>query len=256
MDLAHPEARRGVPALIRPYAGGMSASPDGIIPRTPPTPDHVEYAGEGLTEGGVPGAPFDLITSWIDTARARQAERGDVPEPLSFAVATVDAHGHPDVRTVLMRFLDAAGPGFVTSLESAKSQQLAAVPALAATLTWPSMFRAIRFRGRAERVGEQEVDTYFAERPRGSQLSAWVSHQSQPIVGREPLERAWAEVEHRYEGRAVPRPENWGGWRIVCDEVEAWAGRRDRLHDRFRWTRVADGGLDVTTAWRVERLQP
>lgn len=216
----------------------------------------MDYAGQGLVEGAVPGAPFALITAWIDTARARQAARGDVPEPLSFAVATVDAQGRPDVRTVLMRFLDAAGPGFVTSLESTKSQQLNAVPTLAATLTWPSMFRAIRFRGRAELVGDREIDAYFAERPRGSQLSAWVSHQSQPIEGREPLEQAWAEVEQRYEGRDVPRPENWGGWRIVCDEVEAWAGRSDRLHDRFRWTRTGEGGLDEPSAWRVERLQP
>ena len=216
----------------------------------------MDYSGEGLGEGEVPGAPFGLVSSWIDTARARQADRGDVPEPLSFAVATVDSDGRPDVRTVLMRFLDARGPGFVTSLESTKSQHLQTTPALAATITWPAMFRAIRFRGRAERVGETEIDRYFAERPRGSQLSAWVSHQSQPIDGRAPLERAWAEVEARYAGRDVPRPDFWGGWRIACDEVEAWAGRSNRLHDRFRWTRVADGGLEIPDAWTVERLQP
>ena len=234
----------------------MSVSPDGIIPRTPPRPDHVDYAGEGLDEGEVPGAPFGLISSWVDTARARQVERGDVPEPLSFAVATVDAQGRPDVRTVLMRFLDPVGPGFVTSLESVKSRQLEATPFVAATLTWPAMFRAIRFRGRAERIDDAQLDTYFADRPRGSQLSAWVSHQSQPVEGREPLEHAWAEVEARFEGRDVPRPDDFGGWRIACDEVEAWAGRSNRLHDRFRWTRIADGGLDQQDAWRVERLQP
>lgn len=216
----------------------------------------MDYSGEGLGEGEVPGAPFGLVSSWIDTARARQADRGDVPEPLSFAVATVDSDGRPDVRTVLMRFLDARGPGFVTSLESTKSQHLQTTPALAATITWPAMFRAIRFRGRAERVGETEIDRYFAERPRGSQLSAWVSHQSQPIDGRAPLERAWAEVEARYAGRDVPRPDFWGGWRIACDEVEAWAGRSNRLHDRFRWTRVGEGGLEIPDAWTVERLQP
>ncbi|NYF97831.1 pyridoxamine 5'-phosphate oxidase [Janibacter cremeus] len=234
----------------------MSASPDGIIPRTPPSPDHVDYPGEGLAEEEVPAAPFALVTTWIDAARARQAGRGDVPEPLSIAVATVDSHGRPDVRTVLMRFLDPTGPGFVTNLDSTKSRQLQTAPVLAATLTWPSMFRAIRFRGRAEQVGESEIDAYFAERPRGSQLSAWVSHQSAPIEGRESLERAWAEVEARFEGQEVPRPQFWGGWRIVCDELEAWAGRSNRLHDRFRWTRVGDGGLDDASAWRVERLQP
>lgn len=234
----------------------MSASPDGIIPRTPPSPDHVDYSGEGLTEAEVPETPFALVTTWIDAARARQVDRGDVPEPLSIAVATVDADGRPDVRTVLMRFLGPAGPGFVTNLDSTKSRQLQAAPVIAATLTWPSMFRAIRFRGRAERVGESEVDAYFADRPRGSQLSAWVSHQSAPIEGREPLERAWAEIEARFEGQDVPRPQFWGGWRIVVDELEAWAGRSNRLHDRFRWTRVGDGGLDDAGAWRVQRLQP
>ena len=234
----------------------MSASPDGIIPRTPPTVDHVDYSGEGLAEGEVPGAPFGLISSWVDAARSRQVARGDVPEPLSIEVATVDEQGRPDVRTVLMRFLDERGPGFVTSLESAKSQQLQATPFVAATLTWPAMFRAIRFRGRAELVGAAEIDAYFAARPRGSQLSAWVSHQSQPIEGRESLESAWAEVEARFEGQDVPRPDYWGGWRIVCDEVEAWAGRSNRLHDRFRWTRAGEAGLDVASAWRVERLQP
>ena len=234
----------------------MSASPDGMTPRTPPAADHVDYSGEGLSEGEVPGAPFALVTSWIDAARARQADRGDVPEPLSFAVATVDADGRPDVRTVLMRFLDGRGPGFVTNLDSTKSRQLQATPVIAATITWPAMFRAIRFRGRAELVAEAEVDAYFAQRPRGSQLSAWVSHQSQPIEGRESLDRAWAQVEERFAGQDVPRPDFWGGWRIVCDEVEAWAGRSDRLHDRFRWTRIADGGLDVPGAWTVGRLQP
>ena len=234
----------------------MSASPDGIIPRMPPEADHVDYSGEGLTEWEVPAAPFALLTSWIDAARTRQVDRGDVPEPLAIAVATVDAEGRPDVRTVLMRFLDVSGPGFVTSLESTKSHQLQAHPALAATLTWPAMFRAIRFRGRAELVGDTEIDAYFAGRPRGSQLSAWVSHQSAPIGGREPLEQAWVEVEARYEGREVPRPDFWGGWRIVCDEVEAWAGRSNRLHDRFRWTRIAAGGLDEPDAWTVGRLQP
>ncbi|MGE9807810.1 MULTISPECIES: pyridoxamine 5'-phosphate oxidase [unclassified Janibacter] len=216
----------------------------------------LDYAGEGLTEADVPAAPLPLITAWLEAAVAREAERGDVPEPHAIAVATVDADGRPDVRTVLMRFLDAAGPGFVTSLESTKSRQLEAVPALAATLTWPAMFRAVRFRGRAEPVGEQEVDAYFAQRPRGSQISAWVSRQSQPVDGRAPLERAWAEVEERFAGRDVPRPPLWGGWRIVCDEVEAWAGRSNRLHDRFRWTRIGAGDLADPSAWSVQRLQP
>jgi len=234
----------------------MSEPSDGMIPRTPIRVEHLDYTGGGLAEAEVPAAPFALVTEWVAAARTRQLDRGDVPEPLSIAVATVDGEGRPDVRTVLLRFLDPRGPGFVTSLESAKSAQLREVPALAATLTWPAMFRAIRFRGRAEPIGEEELDAYFAGRPRGSQISAWVSHQSAPVGGREELEQAWARAEERFEGRAVPRPGTWGGWRIVCDAVEAWAGRSNRLHDRFRWSRVDEGGLDDPAAWRLERLQP
>lgn len=218
--------------------------------------DRIDYAGEGLAEAQVPAAPLTLVEAWLEAARIRESERGDVPEPGAIAVATVDPEGRPDVRTVLLRFLDARGPGFVTNLDSAKSRQLRADPGIAATLTWPSMFRAVRFRGVAERVEDAEVDGYFAQRPRGSQLSAWVSHQSQPVGGREALEAQWALTEDRFAGSEVPRPEFWGAWRIKCVEVEAWAGRSNRLHDRFRWTRVADGGLDSVPAWSVERLQP
>ncbi len=234
----------------------MVGSSDGMIPRVPSRVDHLDYTGEGLTGSEVPAAPLALVTEWVDAARTRQLDRGDVPEPLSIAVATVDATGQPDVRTVLMRFLDERGPGFVTSLDSAKSRQLREVPKAAATLTWPAMFRAVRFRGAVEPLAATELDAYFAGRPRGSQISAWVSHQSQPVEGREALEQAWAETEARFAGQEVPRPPAWGGWRIVCDALEVWAGRRNRLHDRFRWTRVGEGGLDEPGAWRRERLQP
>src|SRR6478736_5227887 len=130
----------------------------------------VDYSGDGLVESAA-------------------AERADVPEPAALSVATVDATGTPDVRTVLMRFLDPRGPGFVTNLDSAKSQHLQANPRVAAALTWPALYRAIRFRGTAELVGRDEVEAYFDSRPYGSRLSAWAPDQSRPAADRHELER-------------------------------------------------------------------
>ena len=184
----------------------------------------------------------------------------DVPEPMAISVATVDADGCPNVRTVLMRFLDERGPGFVTGLTSTKGQELAANPQIAAALTWPAMFRAIRFRGRAELVERDEVEAYFDSRPYGSRISAWTSRQSEPIGSRAELEaeyeRRLAEFPERGETGEVPVPPFWGGYRIVPDEVEFWGGRRSRLHDRIVFTRVGEGNLDDATAWRIHRRQP
>jgi pyridoxamine 5'-phosphate oxidase len=196
----------------------------------------------------------------VDDAVYRSVERDDVPEPLAMSLATVDAAGRPDVRTVLMRFFDPSGPGFVSNLESAKAIQIAGNPAVAATLVWPGMYRAIRFRGMAHQLGRDEVESYFAERPWGSRISAWASRQSQVIEGRSGLEEAYERYAARWPDLGgpddVPVPDFWGGYRITCDEVEFWAGRSNRLHDRLVFLRVCDGGLDDVSAWRLERRQP
>jgi pyridoxamine 5'-phosphate oxidase len=196
-----------------------------------------EYHGEGLTESELAANPWEQGRGWLDDAVYRSAERDDVPEPMSMSLATIDAAGRPDVRTVLLRFFDPTGPGFVSSLESAKGQQIAANPAVAAAIVWPAMYRAIRFRGTARQLGRDEVERYFRGRPWGSRIGAWASRQSQVIDD-------------------VPVPDFWGGFRITCDEVEFWAGRRDRLHDRLVFVRVGGGALDDASAWRVERRQP
>ena len=219
-----------------------------------------EYHGEGLTESAIGASPWEQARLWVDDAVHRSVQRDDVPEPLAMSVATVDDTGRPDVRTVLLRFFDPAGPGFVANLKSAKGIQIADNPAVAASLVWPGLYRAIRFRGMASQLGRDEVGRYFGERPWGSRISAWASRQSQVIEGRAPLEEAYQRYAARWPDHGaptdVPVPDFWGGYRITCDEVEFWAGRRDRLHDRLVFVRVADGGLDDAGAWRLQRRQP
>ena len=219
-----------------------------------------EYHGEGLTESAIGASPWEQARLWVDDAVHRSVQRDDVPEPLAMSVATVDDTGRPDVRTVLLRFFDPAGPGFVANLKSAKGIQIADNPAVAASLVWPGLYRAIRFRGMASQLGRDEVGRYFGERPWGSRISAWASRQSQVIEGRAPLEEAYQWYAARWPDHGaptdVPVPDFWGGYRITCDEVEFWAGRRDRLHDRLVFVRVADGGLDDAGAWRLQRRQP
>lgn len=219
-----------------------------------------ENHGEGLTESELAATAWEQARLWVDQAVRRGVERGDVPEPTALSVATVDPAGRPDVRTVLMRFFDPSGPGFLTNLESAKGAQIAGNQAVAAALVWPAMYRAIRFRGSARQLGRGEVGHYFAQRPWGSRISAWASRQSQLIEGRAGLEEAFQRYAARWPDRGdpadVPVPDFWGGFRITCDEVEFWAGRTDRLHDRLVFLRVGDGGLDESGAWRLERRQP
>jgi pyridoxamine 5'-phosphate oxidase len=237
------------------------ASADEPLPmRTARALPRLDYSGDGLVESDVAPSPYLQARAWVDAAQAAAVERADVPEPSALSVATVDGSGAPDVRTVLMRFFDERGPGFVTNLDSAKSRQLRGNPRVAASLTWPAIYRAIRFRGTAELVGRDEVERYFGSRPYGSRLSAWASDQSRPAADRAELERKWQEVLQRFPDTGndddVPVPDFWGGWRIVCDEVEFWAGRSNRLHDRIVFRRTGPGDLADAGVWTRLRLQP
>jgi pyridoxamine 5'-phosphate oxidase len=220
----------------------------------------VDYVGEGLSEAEVAPTPWQQARRWVDDALTRSRAQADVPEPLALSVATSDEQGRPNVRTVLMRFFDERGPGFVTGTDSTKGRELAVNDGIAASLTWQAMYRAIRFRGRAEALGRDEVTDYVGKRPWASRISAWASRQSQPIEGRAELEAAFARYAAQFpdHGNAgdVPVPDFWGGYRVVCDEVEFWGGRLNRLHDRLVFTRVAEGSLDDAAAWALSRRQP
>ncbi len=184
------------------------------------------------------------LARWLEEARA-----AGLYEPTACTLATAGTDGRPSARQVLLRQLDAGGLVVFTNYDSRKGRELAENPYAALVFGWQEMARQARVEGPAARLGDDESDAYFRTRPRGSQLAAWASDQSQVIADRAVLDRRYAEVATRYAEGDVPRPANWGGYRITPETVEFWQNRLDRLHDRLRYTRAADG-------WRLERLAP
>jgi pyridoxamine 5'-phosphate oxidase len=180
-------------------------------------------------------------------ARAQQSESFDSARA---ALATADASGRPSVRFVLVKLIDERGLAFFTNLQSEKARQLAAQPHAALAFHWATLGEQVRAEGRIEAVSSEEADAYFATRPRGSQLSAWASQQSEVIESREALDAKRVAIERRFaEQRAVPRPSFWSGYRLVPTRIEFWRDRQDRMHDRWSFIRES-------SAWRVQRLQP
>lgn len=190
-----------------------------------------------------------LRNGWLPVAQEwlSDAIEAAIPEPNALVLATVDAAGHPSTRTVLCKGLDVDGVVFYTNYDSDKGAQLIRTPYASLTFPWIGIERQLTIRGTVEKVSRETTAEYFASRPRGSQLGAWASQQSKPVGSREELEQALAEVTRRFDGRDVPVPPNWGGFRVTPVTVEFWQGRTSRLHNRIR--------LTVATA-TVERLQP
>jgi pyridoxamine 5'-phosphate oxidase len=191
-------------------------------------------------------ASADPITEFenaVERAKAHQVDTAPV------VLATTDESGRPSARLVLLRGVDAGGFVFFTNYNSRKGRELATRPHAALCFYWASLDEQIRVEGSVERVSAEESDAYFAGRPRGSQLGAWASDQSEVLTSRETLEEKYREIERRFEGRTVERPSFWGGFRLIPVRIEFWYGRPDRLHDRVLYVR--DG-----TRWRIERLYP
>ena len=200
---------------------------------------------EELYEQDLPADPIALVRRWFDDAQAF-----GVPQHDAMTLATATPDGRPSARAVLLKGIDARGFAFFTNYESRKARELDANPHAALVLLWIPLERQVRVTGRVERLSAEESDAYFATRPRGSQLGAWASPQSRPLPERAELEARWTALDERWAGGVVPRPPHWGGYRVEPDEVEAWQGRANRLHDRFLYTRGADG------AWAHVRLAP
>jgi pyridoxamine 5'-phosphate oxidase len=206
-----------------------------------------EYAAGGLVEGDLEADPIAMFGRWF-----ADAEGAGLAEPNAMVVATVSADGRPSARTVLLKGVGADGFRFFTNLRSRKGGDLAANPACSLLFPWHPLERQVRVDGVAEELSRADVGAYFAVRPRGSQLGAWASHQSQPVPDRDALTASYDAARERFgEEGEVPVPDEWGGYLVRPHAVEFWQGRPSRLHDRLVYRRD-----DVSDAWRVERLAP
>jgi pyridoxamine 5'-phosphate oxidase len=197
-----------------------------------------------LTEADLESDPILQFRKWFE-----EATLCDIPDPHAMALATATPDGRPSVRMVLLRGCDERGFAFFTNYHSRKSKELDANPQAALVFFWQGLERQVRIEGRAERVSAEESDAYFQTRPAGARLGAWASPQSEVIADRETLDAQCRALERRYPDGKIPRPEHWGGYRVIPETIEFWQGRLNRLHDRLRYSRKGSG-------WRIERLAP
>ena len=189
---------------------------------------------------------MDLFVDWLE--RAKTSEINDAN---AMALATVDAEGMPDCRIMLLNGFGPGGFVFYTNLTSAKGQELAQNPKVCLLFHWKSLRRQVRVRGEAVPVSGEEADAYFATRPRGSQIGAYASHQSAPLTERARLNAEVAQFTRQFEGRDVPRPDHWSGFRVVPSTIEFWQDGQYRLHDRVAFSRS-----EKNQPWTAQRLNP
>ena len=211
---------------------------------------HEDYGQEALHETHLGADPIEQFKEWL-----REAEAAEIYEPNAFVLGTVDADSQSRSRTVLLKGVDDRGFFFATNYLSRKGEAVAANPSVSAVFGWYSMYRQVLIQGVAEKVEPVESDDYFHSRPHDSQVAAWSSHQSQPIENRAALDAQFDQALAKFENTDVPRPDYWGGYRIVPTRIEFWKGRSNRMHDRIEFvrTRQTDGSLG---AWKIQRLQP
>lgn len=200
---------------------------------------------ETLDEQSIDRDPIAQFQRWF-----ADAVDAGLPLPEAMSLSTITPEGKPTARMVLLKRVDAEGFVFFTNYRSAKARELAANPNASLVFFWPQLERQVRVEGVVSKTSAAESREYFASRPRGSQIGAWASPQSEIIPGREVLEQRRAELEETYRDREIPWPEHWGGYCLKPERIEFWTGRKDRLHDRILYVRQSDG------SWNTHRLAP
>jgi pyridoxamine 5'-phosphate oxidase len=204
-----------------------------------------QWMSLGLKRDELDPDPFRQFQLWFT-----QAIDADIPEPNAMSLATVAASGQPWLRTVLLKIYDERGFVFFTNYQSRKAEQITAEPRVALLFPWAALGRQVKITGEAARIPLMESVKYFATRPRGSQIGAWASPQSEVITSRALLEAKFDEMKRKFAKGEVPLPSFWGGYRVAPDTIEFWQARESRLHDRFLYRRGAEG------RWEIERLAP
>ncbi|ASC70323.1 Pyridoxine/pyridoxamine 5'-phosphate oxidase [Halomicronema hongdechloris C2206] len=203
-----------------------------------------EYSQRGLQRTDLAADPLQQFQRWF-----QEACDAELLEPNAMVVATVAADGMPYQRTVLLKYFDPQGFVFFTNYGSRKAQQLQHNPKVSLLFPWYGLERQLHITGMATKISTMESWRYFSSRPRGSQIGAWVSQQSQVISSRQLLEAQFDHMQQKFKQGQIPLPDFWGGYRVVPDSFEFWQGRSNRLHDRFLYTRHQDG-------WDIQRLSP
>lgn len=241
------QKRRGIAPdddTIAPIAPPPEAAGNAAIGKEALAALRIDYAQANLNDSDVLSDPIAQFAIWFD-----QAIAAEVAEANAMSVATVSADGKPSSRVMLIKEFDQRGFTFFTNYSSRKGCDLSANPHAAILFFWRELERQVRIEGRIERISDAENDAYFFSRPLKSRLSANASTQSQPIPDRNALEAKFAEIEAKF-GDQPPRPQNWGGYRVIPERIEFWQGRRSRFHDRIEFVRQTDG------SWSRQRLQP
>ena len=201
-------------------------------------------SGQTLEREDLDPNPIRQFETWLQAACETESL-----DPNAMSVSTVNADGQPSCRMVLLKYYDDHGFIFYTNHESNKAKQISGNDQVALLFFWPTLGRQISIRGRAEQISQAETLKYFATRPRGSQIGAWVSAQSSIISSRSLLEAKYAEIKQKFADKEVPLPSFWGGYRVKPTAIEFWQSRTNRLHDRFLYSRDGDD-------WAIERLSP